>query len=197
MVDISLCLTWWYKPRNVERPIRVLTKTPPISYQSSEPRDYISKLSSLMLGLQDNAVQLPNVKQVPIFYSGWPVDSEILLSTTIAFLIGGVFAGINCVAWSYTASSFMELFLWRVSSLAVLGLLLFGCTALLLHICFYDFLKQDYGYSRRMMGRLILFSGLLYMAARGASIVLAFKELKRLPSSTYDTIPWLQFIPHV
>lgn len=197
MVNVSLFIAWWHKPRNVDCSIQVLTKIPPFSDHVSKPRDYIGYLADVMLGVYFDAIQSPNVKQVPIFYSGWPSNDEIFLATFISFLIGGIFAGINCIAWSYTTSSFTEIVLWRISSLAVFGLLLFGCISLLLHLCFFKSLKWHVSDSRRVMGRLILLSGLLYMAARIVSIVLAFMELKRPPSSTYDTISWIQSIPHI
>lgn len=196
-VGLLTWLAWWDKPQNVNRPIRVFTKFPPRPYEPSRKRGYMEKVGETILGTGDNYVILPNLQQVPIFYSGNPTDGPIFQASATAFLVGGAVAGINCIAWSYETSSFTELVLWRLSSLALLGHLLFGFMSFFLCIVFEVVFKYRFDLIDRILAHSFLISGLLYAAARIQSIILAFMELRMLPLGAYRIPYWINFVPHV
>lgn len=197
MVDVSLCLIWWDKPRNIDHPFQVSQETPPPPHYTRPHLSYLERLTEMMVGFDDDSVRLSSAKQVPMFYSGRPYDDDIIFANAAALVIGGIFAGLNCIAWSYDAPSFAELVLWRISSLAVFGLLLLVGVSLLIQICLAEFLKWQDSDDFSVLRCMLLLSGFLYMVARVLSIVLAFMELRSAPSSTYDTVSWIRFIPHV
>lgn len=196
MVNFSLWLAWWDKPWNLDRPVRSSTRFLPIPRPSPRDQRFADKFADMMLGIGDDHVVLPNLRQVPTFYSGFPTDTRILLAIIIAFLISSAFAGINCIAWSYK-TSFTELVLWRLSSLAIFGLLIFSFMSLLLYFCLQEMLQWNTEFSDWLIPRFFVLWGLLYIAARIQSIVLAFMELKSLPIGAYQTFHWVNYIPHI
>lgn len=195
MVNFLLWLAWWGKPQNTERPIQVVREFPPVPFPAKS-KDYARHLVDTMFGDQDRHVMLPNLKYVPMFYSGRPTESQVLVANSVALLIGSAFAGINCIAWSHESPLFTELVLWRLSSLAIFGLFFLGCISAFLVWSLEFMLEWNYRRSDWLVSRLLLLYGLLYGAARILSIVLAFIELRSLPSGAYETFYWVDFIPH-
>jgi hypothetical protein len=209
MMTFWMYNAWWYKPLNVNRPIR-LRRTPywrpvPLSYVAGvngemrghfSHRDYVKIVNDIVYGFTGEYAHLPQLGRVPTFYGG---DRQHY-SPTGSFLyvcsIAGMFAGIMCIAWSYEAPSNIELLLWRLSCLAGIGLVLqFNATFLVL-----GFLKdleifRPFLYLTEAI--LAWTMTVVYVIFRVMSIVLAVRELNTAPLGIFETIHWVELIPHV
>ena len=108
---------------------------------------------------------------------------QLLLPSAI---IGLFFGAVHCIAWKFYFPTIMERTLWRVCAVAVgIG------PALVLLIGLGD-----------PRTSLFLFLGLplLYLAffaARTGLLVLSLMALREIPTSAYQTVPWLSYIPHL
>lgn len=191
----SIYITWWGKPRNVTRPIRVPrsllghpTKITPADVNKAE------KLCDTFYGFQDEYVDLSKLKRVPIFYSGFPTDNQVFLACLIALIFGGIFGAINCIAWSFPSPTFVELVLWRLSSLSIFIIYL-----IILAAAVFVFIVDEMDSTA---GPLIVrwlppLWGVFYVITRVVSLVLACMELRALPPGAYEVVYWTNLIPHI
>jgi hypothetical protein len=144
----------------------------------------------------------------------WFHNSESL-SAIIAIIVGILFGGIHCIAWSYTFLSFAERSIWITSSATITAVPLAWASLELLAAPFrliiksikrwYDpasqlvvgeschqpnFLRKFYEYT----GTLTLVA---YFASRAALIVLPLIALRSLPPDSLLDIKWSTYIPHI
>ncbi|CAG8769213.1 5905_t:CDS:1, partial [Acaulospora colombiana] len=74
-------------------------------------------------GSGENQDAMTGMKNVPTFYSGAAYsEDDLFLSGYIALAIGVVFGAIHLIAWSYSFLSHAEQLLWRLSSIAIIGI---------------------------------------------------------------------------
>jgi hypothetical protein len=142
--------------------------------------------------------------RVPIFYSGCLSVKEINLANAIASLIGVVFEGIHCIAWSFDFSSHTEQLLWRLSviSMVIVPALI---AAVIGEDMFYGGIRTHWPNLTKMMllcatvvvVNAVSLAGLLYTICRAITVTLVFRNLASLPSGAYQIIPWTQWIPHI
>ncbi|KAK0432173.1 hypothetical protein EV421DRAFT_2064066, partial [Armillaria borealis] len=117
------------------------------------------------------------------FYSGTTreVDARLIAMVGVGFLFGAF----HCVAWSFYFPSHAEMVLWRFSSTAVLIGLFVG------------------SYTDRrpwvlILNRFMVSAALVaYIVARIILIILAFLQLRSLPSFAFCTVQWTTYIPHI
>jgi len=104
-----------------------------------------------------------------------------------------VFGAIHCVAWSFHFPSHTESLLWRISSAAIttVPVIIFIASAVV-----FDWTIGMIRYSLYSTVLLGL-SGLLYVAARVVTVVIAFVTLASLPLGAFQTVHWTTLIPHV
>jgi len=193
---------WWNKPLNVKQPYRVLLKKP-VGDGQNRPREremgivrWVVWISSVVLGDEDGRVDLTTEKRVPTFYAGDLTTRQRNLSASGAGVIAMIFGGIHCIAWSFSFPTLAEKILWRVSSIAIIGvpfyfLVLFGLFGI---FEYFDIDITD------VMAAILVVTMLLalplYVAARLVLLVQAFTTLRSLPSEAFQTVHWTTFIPH-
>jgi len=107
-----------------------------------------------------------------------------------------VFGAIHCIAWSFPFLSHTEAFLWRSSSVAitavpvllvlvfVLGVLVAACAA-------------EESSAILIAAPFMSLFGLLYVAARLTTVVLAFINLSSLPPGAFQAVHWTTLLPHL
>jgi hypothetical protein len=117
------------------------------------------------------------------------MDWEILVANGITSAAGMVFGAIHCISWAFHFPSHAESLLWRISSAAIAVV---PAPILVVSVVSYKFEILEF-----LLFVLLAFSGLLYVAARAITVVLAFMTLASLPPGAFQTVHWTTLIPHV
>jgi hypothetical protein len=227
MMAFWIYLAWWNKPLNVNRPIR----TPPIlhPFPSQGPtltrarihrpkislkqllkkyhRKYVKAVNDLIgFTYKYTSVAPKPVKNVPMFYGGEMYNYRNDECFWWTCLIGSLFAGINCIAWSYESPtlSLTELFLWRLSSLAGISLALQLIVTFLMARIVENRNDDREDWRRSYITETFLawtmtLWAVIYVTFRIISIVLAIRELTAAPLQLgiYESVHWVDLIPHV
>jgi len=124
---------------------------------------------------------------------------------------GVVFGAIHCIAWYFNFRSHSELFLWRLSSIAITAVpMLFGSSLLYAYLtethgndsldfvlcllCLPAIIFVIFGIISTILSPLL---GLLYILARLTTIVLAFINLASLPPGAFQAVHWTTLLPHL
>ena len=139
-----------------------------------------------------------------MFHSEGAEKKPLLCSSVSA---GALFGVIHCFAWHFAFPSYVEQGMWRVASLTVVGSCLwtFLATFIVPTLEYSDIssvaFKQVFDYLMRLATLLtICFSFLslfLYPISRICLLVLALTALRSLPPSAFDTVRWLELVPHI
>ncbi|KAI0059772.1 hypothetical protein BV25DRAFT_1828494 [Artomyces pyxidatus] len=194
-ITVVMYAMWWDKPQNVSSPVRVAVEDPelPETKSVNKHEGYIKRMFYVIVGGQDEFVDLRNERCVPTFYSGrYEEDDNDLYADLIALAAAMVFGAVHCAAWNYAFPSSAEKIIWRVSSLAIVALpaamfapMLLGATGLI---------PEDV---LRGMGVFIfLLAAPTYVAARLLLLALSFTTLRSLPSEAYQAVQWTLLVPH-
>jgi len=195
---------WWNKPLNVQQPLRVLLKKPIVgqtgqrkSVEDSGITEWVGLILSVVIGEQDDYVDLTTEKRVPTFYSGDLKKRQRLHASLGAAVIAMIFGAIHCIAWSFPFPTLAEKILWRVSSIVIIGVPFLFLASFGLHgfLSCFDIDIPDAIVVVVLSVTTILFL-LLYVAARLVLLVQAFTTLRSLPSEAFQTVHWTTFIPH-
>jgi hypothetical protein len=188
-INFGIFLAWLDKPQNVECPIRVFHQPPKLNHKNN-PR-WFSKVMLVIMGGQDDWVNLHEETKVPLFYSGGPTTEELGYADSMTLAAGVVFGAIHCIAWSFEFATPVQAWLWRSSAIVITAI-----PVLLLSLLGFLFLK-----SNRLIAEFLTFSSpplsLLYITARLITVVLAFINLTSLPPGAYETVHWTTLLPHV
>ena len=138
----------------------------------------------------------------------WFHNSESL-SAIIAIIVGILFGGIHCIAWSFTFLSAAERTIWMCSSVNITAIpLAWGSLEVLSLIVksikrWYDSDLQSAGefYHPSYLRKFHLFTGMLtivvYFASRTALLILPVIALRSLPPDSLLDINWSSYIPHI
>ena len=206
-VNFGIYLAWWDKPRNVNSPVRVVkvSRLNGSSASLTRPKDEASsdfndpdgwneitfeRLLDTFCGKDVGLSALESLDKVPALYSGGPKASDIGYSDIVAAIMGIAFGVIHCIAWPFDFPSNPELILWRISSMAVAGLVVI----LLLMVC----LEITFRFPLRVVMKGIFLPWMmLYTVGRITQLVLSFTTLRSLPLGAYQSIQWTNFIPHI
>ena len=207
-MNFVICVFWWNKPLNVNRPIRVFRKSEP-SQTQPQATESILKARELNLktigkglemifqyiaGAQDDNVNLSRRDRVPKFWAD-SAGEDAMVADLIVLGVGVCFGAIHCIAWNFSFPTHTELLIWRVSSVAIASLPIDIPMMLFLGIYLDD---MDFDKSAITIGYLgPLFGGILYILARVVTLILAFTSLRDLLPGAYETVHWTTFIPHV
>ena len=208
-INFVIYIFWWNKPLNVNRPVRVFQKSGESEPGRTQPhfKEPVSKmreltweaivkdletLFSFIAGNQDNDVDLSRKDKVPSFWAN--STDEQVTADMIVLGVGVFFGAIHCIAWSFSFPTYIELLIWRISSIII--------TAVPVYIPLIFFLgawleNMDFDKFATVLFLALLSGGIPYIAARAITLVLAFTSLRELPSGAFDTVHWTTFIPHV
>jgi hypothetical protein len=198
-INVGMFIAWWDKPRNVDHPIRVFQQ--PIEKDEAKTSDWFDNMLDFITGTQDDGVNLHERTKVPMFYSGKPRETEAFTADGITLVAGVVFGAIHCIGWSFNFRSHTELLLWRLSSIAITTV----PALLVLSIAVMYLMPNNRpGYLLVIIIPFVaipMFSmpllGLLYVAARLTTLVLAFMNLSSLPPGAFQAVHWTMLIPHL
>lgn len=206
-VNVGMYWFWWDKPLNVAVPIRVLYNGP---FERRKKNAGLLLCDCLMYGpkrlkefggapfgmLATDSGSLDKRKRVPTFYStGAPIQRQLALSM-VAYII---FGAVHCAAWMLSFPTHTEQRLWRIFSVAILGVpVLSYITFLSEEGEFFDSGKPPIlDCVSSLLWYLQPFVALSYVIARIVLLTLAFTSLRALPAGAYDTVAWTDFIPHI
>jgi hypothetical protein len=194
-IYVGIFIAWWDKPRNVDCPIRVFQGPVEADPVKHETENWIQYALLVIVGSQDDTVDLHSSKKVPTFYSGKP-ETEPIAADSITLAAGVVFGAIHCVAWSFPFVSHTEAFLWRLSSVAITAVPVLPILAMALGVLVgYYFASESLGMITA--GGFMSLFGLLYVAARLTTLVLAFINLSSLPPGAFQAVHWTTLLPHL
>jgi hypothetical protein len=215
VMTLWMYIVWWNKPLDVKWPILIHRKSHwyryPIVFVPPGPtanedrqrrlyyRTYVKIVNDLVYGFSGEYAYLQPLRRVPTFYGGDTANNRAAVSFFYVCIIGGMFAGINSIAWSYEAPSTTEAALWRLSCLAGLGLILQFMTTFKV-LSFLDGRRVFRPYSHAaevILAWTMTVWGVVYVIFRVMSIVLAVRELNTAPLGVFETVHWVECIPHV
>ena len=203
-MNFVIYVFWWNKPLNVNRPVRVFRKSDveePISESprlaSKKKRDGLDTIVNIIVGNQDDLVNLSREDRVPRFWAN-STENNAAIADIIVLGVGICFGAIHCSAWHFSFPTHSELLIWRVSCVAITAVPFYMPLTLLLakwleNMKFYTATRITF-----VIAYVSIFSvGILYILARIFTLALAFTSLRDLPHGAFDTVHWTTFIPHV
>ncbi|GJJ06785.1 hypothetical protein Clacol_000981 [Clathrus columnatus] len=172
---------WWYKPFRVNCPIMLRSGiVPPEAWKvdtSKQDSDLWVKFVTFLVGTLYN-----------------DRDSRNFIAQV---LIAAVFGGIHLFAWNYEFPTRVELWLWRVSALSIVGIPLIVLISL---IVLERLLIGDSTPEWILVLSTMYFLPtivLLYIIARIVILILSIISLRKLPVGTLSNVHWLTFVPHI
>lgn len=139
-----------------------------------------------------------------IFYSENAGAKPLLATSSIA---GALFGLVHSLAWDFSFPSLVEKILWRSASLGMVG----SCAAIFYAVLAYqiddDEDDGDDGVKKKgnvVFGILLVvatalcsLASFVYPVSRVAHIILAVASLRSLPPSAFDTVDWIELVPHI
>lgn len=132
-----------------------------------------------------------------MFYSKDAGIKPLLGTSSVA---GALFGAIHCLAWHFSFPSHAERIMWRAASLGIVG----PCATLFFTSLLWNLDGDAEGIWEvlaSLMGAVGLFVSCLapfiYPVARITLLVLAITSLRFLPPSAFDTVDWVEFVPHI
>ena len=205
-MNFVIYILWWYKPLNVNRPVRVFRKSEFLAAQSpvtetiSEARkltwmEGLKTVAIFIGGGQDADVDLRREDRVPMFWANSTEEGEDEAGYAFAW-VGILFGVIHCLAWHFSFPTHTELLMWRISSVTITVAVIY---IPITHIFRY-FSEKGWKiliFDDSLLVFLSLSAGVVYIIARAITLVLAFTSLRDLPPGAYETVHWSTFIPHI
>jgi len=208
IVSLVLYILWWNKPQSVGVQIlihpRLKLDNDEVKFGEQNKDDHI--LQSLLAPLSfTERGEWRTQTRVP---SMWWTDSEfefdpgsvesqrrVLLPSAVTGLF---FGAVHCIAWKFYYPTIMERTLWRVCAVAVgigpaLALLLMAIVAFLDAVEIIPDALAVFLYPVLVL----ILPYLAFFAARIGLLVLSLMALREIPTSAYQTVPWLSYIPHL
>ena len=209
-MNFVICVFWWNKPLNVNRPVRVFRKSgesEPSETQSqsnSEARkltwksvvDGLVMIFWFIVGNLDQDVNLSREDRVPRFWAN-STGNDFWIADIIMLGVGICFGAIHCIAWGFPFPTHMELLMWRISSVAIIAVPVYIPLTLSLAAWLGNMDLNTTGIISGIATLSIFPAGILYVIARVVTLVLALTSLRDLPLGAFDTVHWTTFIPHV
>lgn len=126
-------------------------------------------------------------------------DSGLRLIACTFSVVGALFGVVHCLAWNFSYSTMEEQLYWRAASSILVGC----CVAVLRAISRVEPLPAAYppGFWKRVMlvvgDFLFLGAAFSYPIARITLLVITIASLHSLPPSAFDTVDWIDFVPHI
>ena len=203
-MNVPIYYFWWNKPLNVNRPVRVFRKTDPgetqpqvgelISDSEATWKEGLKTMYHFFAGGSDKFVNLSRRDRVPRFWAN-STNKQAIIANTMVNMVAGCFGAIHCTAWHFSFPTRTELWVWRISSVAIAAepIYVYSCLLLLRLIEKVMGKKAAHNFYKFF----VLSGNLWYILARGFTLALAFTSLRDLPPRAYETVHWSTFIPHI
>ncbi|KAI0041627.1 hypothetical protein FA95DRAFT_673355 [Auriscalpium vulgare] len=197
-ITVAMYAAWWSKPLNVGIPIRFDGKLSGghTGVVTTRMRHY----AKVVMGAQDDEVNMRSVSHVPAFYGGDWTDDQFVNAGGISISAMLIFGAIHCIAWNYIFPSHAEATVWRVSSVTITALP--GLFFLVFMPLLFAFNYAPDSWHHKAIGRALLSAmplpfSIVYVLTRLVLFVLAFSTLRALPAAAYQSVQWTHFIPHL
>ena len=156
--------------------------------------DRASSRASLFVstGSFDNSTET-GATRVPTSYAGELANNEDWLAFLVVAIFATIFGVIHCIAWQYGSPSYMELLLWRTSSVAI------ACIPVLPMLLTLTRAAKLITMQALVTVPLLLVFSILYVLARFTLLALAFASMRSSPPRAYEVIcgSWTQYMPHL
>lgn len=213
---------WSGKPQNVAEPtvVRMDTTIAQLLIMAGDaskepyvdtPMDFVEKpvwegwkrLPSL---LHYGGLEKRPLVRIPNDYSPPPPTG---VEATVVWVISVVHAMIHLSSWSYEFPTYMELLIWRVSSIVLLAVMVIGGLVPVLSTRpWFDFdftllwiwIKEakKRSFVRKWIFRIVADTAYtVYIIARLMIFVEMFMAFRAAPADAYKDVSWLSFWPHV
>ena len=200
-INFVIYIFWWNKPLNVNRPVRVFRKSetrgtqPQVTERASDAHglawraigEGLLAMLVFIAGAQDEDVDLSCEDRVPRFWAN-SATSDFFVADLIMLGIGICFGAIHCIAWHFSFPTHIECRYNYCPRLYPFGVQFRWLAE--------QYELQDFRYFYSFFFGPIS-GGILYIIARGVTLVLAFISLRDPPPGAYETVHWTTFIPHV
>ena len=151
---------------------------------------------------------------VPTFYAPEIPPTRRRVPAGIAMVVGIIFGGIHCIAWSFSFLSIEEANIWRFSAFTITAIPLTvpilaisnsteltKALASCLGCLHFDFVKYCFRYFFNFLGYINSWWGIfwlvMYFLARIALLILPLLAIRSLPSDSLLEIKWSTYIPHI
>jgi hypothetical protein len=110
------------------------------------------------------------------------------------YVTGMLFSALHVAAWNWEFPSSTARELWRIFAIAATGA---GPVTILVVLVIIA-LEEDFdvGMPERVTDFLIYFLLFVYVASRIGLVVLIFYCFSSMPAGVYETVNWVQFLPH-
>jgi len=115
------------------------------------------------------------------------VDQRKLLGLTV-IILGVIYGGLHTVAWDAHFPSYAEQILWRVSALFIIG------WSTILFLVLLDYLPDELNFIQELF---TFFALVVFFAPRLYLVIEAFISVRSLPVGAYQTVDWVEFLPHI
>ena len=201
-MNFAIYSFWWYKPHNVNRPVRVFRKSdlgapPEVREPKATWKAVLKNMYHIFTGGADKHVDLSRRNRVPRFWANSDNKQAETANITVN-VVAGCFGAIHCIAWDYSFPTRTELWIWRISSVAITAEPIYVYSCLLLIFLLGKVIDEKDEKPTHKLFKFWVLSGVLgYIFARGFTLALAFTSLRDLPPGAYDTVHWTTFIPHI
>lgn len=112
-------------------------------------------------------------------------------------VIGLLFGAVHCIAWNFSFPSTMKRTLWRVCAIAVGVGPIFALLLTIVTIILGALLNVPPPFDEHLSDMVLILPYLSFFIARAGLLVLSVTALRTIPTSGYQTVPWLSYIPHL
>lgn len=218
---VTTTFYWWSKPQNVTFPTTITVAWPISAVLISAgdaaknpyvdtPMDFIEKpvwegwkrRPSL---LQFGGLNKRPLSRIPNDYSPPPPTGK---EATIIWVISVAHAAIHVLGWSFKFATAADTLIWRVSTVALLIVMITGCLMPVLStVEWFDFsldliwiwirVAKKETWIRLWLFRIIADGAyIVYILARLIIFAEIFIAFRSLPADAYDDIQWTSFWPH-
>jgi hypothetical protein len=168
---IGIYALMWFKPQGATEPIVI----------------DVSKCPTCERFVRDNIGLVESSADTLTAY--WHDDfdaGEGYLLKTAFIALGIVYGGLHAVAWDAHFPSYVEQIMWRVSVLLIIVLSGFYLVA------FDSAMSDAPGFAIIMA-----LAAVLFFVTRLYLVVEAFISVRSLPVGAYETVNWVEFLPHI
>ena len=197
-MNFAIYLFWWYKPHNVNRPVRVFRKSdlgalPQVGKPEATWKAVLKNMYHIFTGGADKHDDLSRRGRVPRFWAD-STNEQAKTANMGVNVVAGFFGAIHCIAWNFSFPTRTELWIWRISSVAITSEPIYALSGSRLTRLI-EKVNEKAGHN---LYKFLVLSGVLgYVLARGVTLALAFTSLRDLPPGAYETVHWSTFIPHI
>lgn len=200
-VNIFICMLWWGKPLDVQQPIVVGPPKPPdvqpiILSQRSWQDHFMS-----IFGIEANDKSDPRLfTSVSSFWSPSMDPNLLRVTVGITALAGSLFGVIHCAAWYIDFATDGEKYLWRISSVGIVGfpVVVFFLGSIVALIDYIVFSETNLCNAIETISLIAIIGFFpIYILARLTIIALPLIALRSLPPSAFVDVNWSTYIPHL